>query len=114
MSRLSLSSLRSLAAVDQRSRIYATVFAIAIRFELDDTKAANDAKHFQDILKCFGFPAAEEYVISGSDKTPGWSIDAKFKKILKFAIHASSSGRALVMVHYAGHSKRVYMKSSLS
>ena len=59
-SKLTVESLKTslAAAVDQRSRIYAHVFAIAFRFELDDTTAANDTKHFQDILNCFGFPPA--------------------------------------------------------
>ncbi|KAN0069348.1 hypothetical protein V8E54_012363 [Elaphomyces granulatus] len=42
--------------------------SIAFRFEHDDTNAVNDTEHFQPILKCFGFPRAEEYIISGNDK----------------------------------------------
>ena len=86
-------------AVDQRSRVYSKIFSIVFRFEHDNTNAENDTKHFQTILKCFGFPRAEEY---GSDRSSGGSVEEKFRDVSNAAV---SGERALVMVHYAGHVK---------
>lgn len=79
------------------------MFSLTIRFEADNTNAINDAKHFQNITHAFNFPSPERCVISSSDKTPGWTLTAKFLKILKKA--ADINGRTLVICHYAGHDR---------
>jgi hypothetical protein len=92
-----------LAAIDQRTRDYAQTFALAVRFEKDNTKAEHETKNFQSILRAFGMSPAEEYVINASDSMPGWNLRDRFLSLLK-AAH-SAAGRSLVMIHYAGHGK---------
>jgi hypothetical protein len=103
--KLTLDELKDLlnVAVDQRCRVYSKTFAISFRFELDNTTAANDTQHFQSVVRAFGFPAAEEYIIPATDKVPGWSVEGKLKAILTSTM--DTNGRSLVMVHYSGHAK---------
>src|SRR5947207_9180916 len=102
---ISLSDIQNAlrTAVSRRSRVYSKSFALAIRFEKDDTRAERDCKHFQHILHAFGLSPAEEYVIEGSDNMPGWRLITKFRSFLDAAIQ--SPGRSIVLVHYAGHGK---------
>ena len=92
-----------LSVLSTRTRDYAQTFALAVRFEKDNTKAEHDMKNFQSILRAFGMSPAEEYVINASDSMPGWNLRDRFLSLLK-AAH-SAAGRSLVMIHYAGHGK---------
>ena len=91
------------AAVDKRSRHYAQTFALAVRFELDDTKAYQDTEHFQTLLHAFDLKPAEEYILKKSDPMPGWTLKAHFMSLLRTA--STTPGRSLILVHYAGHGK---------
>ncbi|KAK2804778.1 hypothetical protein FQN51_001420 [Onygenales sp. PD_10] len=94
------------AVVDQRSRTYGQTFALTVRFEKDDSRAEDDSKNFQSILRAFGFAAADEYVISAKEKLPGWDLKDRFQAMLKAAKDASDNNqgaRSLILVHYAGH-----------
>jgi hypothetical protein len=61
-----------------------------------------DTTRFQALLSIFQFPTAQELIIQEDDRTPGWTVQSKFRDTLTAAI-ANRQGRALVIVHYAGH-----------
>ncbi|KAL2821051.1 hypothetical protein BJX63DRAFT_379097 [Aspergillus granulosus] len=88
------------AAVQQRSIQYTASYSLSLRWEADDTQAFRDASHFQTILRLLNLPAAEELIISRLSEPPAWDVQSKFRKVLSKAMNVS--GRALVVVHYAG------------
>ncbi|KAL2872388.1 uncharacterized protein BJX67DRAFT_5979 [Aspergillus lucknowensis] len=89
------------AAVLQRSARYTDSHSLTLRWEGDDTGASQDAGRFQNLLALFNLPPATELTINANDNTPGWTVQSTFTQILTHA--RSTRGRALVMVHYAGH-----------
>ncbi|KAL2808429.1 hypothetical protein BJX63DRAFT_439395 [Aspergillus granulosus] len=91
------------AAVQQRSIRYTATSGLSLRWEDDDTLAINDTVQFQNILGLLNLPAAEEIIISRDDTTPGWTVLDSFRQVLSRAKNVS--GRALIVVHYAGHGR---------
>lgn len=91
-------------AVDQRSRVYTFVSSLSFRWEKDQTNAEVDCNRFRDIVHLFGFPTPEQYVIPLEDRTPTLTLALKFCGMLTQAIVAK--GRALLLVHYAGHGEQ--------
>ncbi|KAL4788183.1 hypothetical protein BJX76DRAFT_367333 [Aspergillus varians] len=89
------------AAVRQHSTQYTDSYSLSIRWEMDNTQAHRDTGHFQSLLQTFHLPAAQELVIAATDDTPGWTLQGRFRQILSSA--KQNRGRALVIVHYAGH-----------
>ncbi|OJJ42433.1 hypothetical protein ASPZODRAFT_137248 [Penicilliopsis zonata CBS 506.65] len=49
----------------------------------------------------FNSPAAREFVITNTDRTPGWSVMGVLEEVVSKA--EKTTGRSVVMVHYAGH-----------
>ncbi|KAB8270651.1 hypothetical protein BDV30DRAFT_241263 [Aspergillus minisclerotigenes] len=88
-------------AMATRVRQYQKVIPFAIRWQGDNIEAERDTNNFNMILRSLGFPSAVEYIISTSDKVPGWALMHKFMDIVGEGLMCD--GRALVMVHYAGH-----------
>ncbi|KAF7586822.1 hypothetical protein BBP40_008262 [Aspergillus hancockii] len=88
-------------AMETRVRQYQKVVPLAIRWESDNDEAARDTNNFNVILRSLGFPPAVEHIISTKDKAPGWSLKDKFHQ--KVGEGVMCDGRALIMVHYAGH-----------
>ncbi|KAE8362719.1 hypothetical protein BDV27DRAFT_165989 [Aspergillus caelatus] len=88
-------------AVSQRSRVYSFVSSLSIRWENDQTNAEGDCNKFRDIVHLFGFPTPEQYVIPLEDRAPTMALNHKFWGMLCQAL--TTNGRALLLVHYAGH-----------
>ncbi|KAB8204490.1 hypothetical protein BDV34DRAFT_197232 [Aspergillus parasiticus] len=88
-------------AVDQRSRAYSFVSSLSLCWENDQTNAKEDCEKFRDIVHLFGFPTPEQYVISIQDRTPGWTLHSKVSTMIQQGLDAP--GRALLLLHYAGH-----------
>lgn len=81
---------------------YTLSYALTIRWEVDETGAHMDTSRFQSILTALQLPMADEIVIKADDKTPGWTIQKEIQYLLRLA-RATTQGRTLVIVHYAGH-----------
>lgn len=88
-------------ATEQHSRFYSHYQAVSFSWEGNDTNATRDIKSFQDILKVFGLPKAEECVLKSNDLTPGFTANCKMGGYISMALQAT--GRTLLIVHYAGH-----------
>ena len=100
------------AAVDQRTRRYAQNFALALQFELDNTKADRDTANFQSILRAFGLTPAEEYVIKASDLIHGWALRERLIKLLTTA--STTPGRSLISPLRWAWKRRSQRSTSLS
>lgn len=92
-----------LNTVAQRGKHYKSLRGFTIRFENDDTSAARDTKHFQDMLRALNFHLAQEIVIGKSDKHPSWTLESYFQSLVKEI--ESEDERNLVIGHFAGHAK---------
>ncbi|PGH35501.1 hypothetical protein GX50_01603 [[Emmonsia] crescens] len=90
-----------LAVVDPKCRNYTNSFGLHMRFEADNTRASDDAIHFQTLLHVLGLNRAEEYIIPQQSKCPQCPPLMRFMDILVKA--KQCSGRSIVLVHYAGH-----------
>ncbi|QKX61768.1 uncharacterized protein TRUGW13939_08924 [Talaromyces rugulosus] len=89
------------AAVRQHEVRYTDAHSLSMRWEKDDTEADKDTARFQMMLQALHFPAAHELVIKENDSTPGWTARGKIRETLAAA--RRTSGRSIVIVHYAGH-----------
>lgn len=88
-------------AVLQRSTKYSDAYALSFYWERDDTNAYQDVGHFQSMLSTLRLAPAREIVLKAGDVTPGWTVQGAFTKTLNAA--KQTKGRAVVIVHYAGH-----------
>lgn len=88
-------------AVIQTSTHYTESYAISIRWERDDTLAEQDVGHFRSLLSTLRLAAPREVVIAAGDPTPGLTAQREFERQLTAA--RQTRGRAIVVVHYAGH-----------
>ena len=90
-------------AVRQHGMSYRHSFAVHVRWECDNTAAKRDFENFQTFLKVFALSPAQELVIKDDDVIPGWTVLDTVKKTILAAKAASTSGRSLIIFHYAGH-----------
>ena len=98
-----LKPLRNLVeeAVMQRGKYYRHHFTFAIRFVADNTKASEDTKHFQHLLKLWKLPKAQELIIPLAERDPTTAVRQIVDSIQNQL--ANLEGRALIIGHYAGH-----------
>ncbi len=85
-------------AVNTRGRFYAHHHNFSVRFEDDDTNAARDAAHFQNILRALDLPPAKDVILG---RTALWDFTSALKKLGD--ILDVQDGRTLLIFHYAGH-----------
>ncbi|KAJ5246220.1 hypothetical protein N7468_001203 [Penicillium chermesinum] len=88
-------------AAKHRTSAYDYCASLSVFWEHNDVSAAADVHNFQQMLSTLNLPAAEELTIQSDDHTPGWTLQARTRAILKRAKDAP--GRALVLLHYTGH-----------
>lgn len=87
-------------AVNEHNAEYAAVYALSIRWASDDARTVAAATQFQNILEMLRLPEATELTLDHSDRPPGWRVQEKLRDLLASA--KRTTGRALVIVHYAG------------
>lgn len=87
--------------VDQHHRQFANALSLSISWQDDNTNASRDVSNFQAILRLFGYPTAEEYVIPDNACMPGWDIAVKIQGLIRQAM--KMTGRTIILIHYAGH-----------
>ncbi|KAE8160330.1 hypothetical protein BDV40DRAFT_290207 [Aspergillus tamarii] len=87
--------------VDQHHRQFANALSLSISWQDDNTNASGDVSNFQAILRLFGYPTAEEYVIPDNACMPGWDIAVKIQGLIRQAM--KMTGRTIILIHYAGH-----------
>jgi hypothetical protein len=70
-------------------------------FESDNTKAAEDAAIFKQMMKNLGITNVQSWMVPKADKTITWTVSDCVRKLhLKLR---EGDGRYLVIGHYAGH-----------
>ncbi|GKZ33914.1 hypothetical protein AbraIFM66950_004004 [Aspergillus brasiliensis] len=89
------------AAVEQRSQEYQSIYALTVRWKLDDTNADKDTAHFQNMLKHLDIDRAEEVILRSDDDL----LEFNFSRIwMDFTAKARlDKERSLIIFHYAGH-----------
>ncbi|KAL3475426.1 hypothetical protein BJX99DRAFT_229580 [Aspergillus californicus] len=88
-------------AVLPRSTEYTNSYALSIRWERDDRLAHQDVSHFRSLLSTLRLAEPREVVIAADDFTPGLTAQTGLEQMLVVA--KRTNGRAIVVVHYAGH-----------
>lgn len=86
----------------QRTVRYKNFFAFHSRWENDNTNAARDGESFEALVKLTGFSSLETYIIPEEESMPGF--EANWRIIQLWGKAAKSSGRGVILVHYAEHS----------
>ncbi|KAK2738137.1 hypothetical protein FQN55_000757 [Onygenales sp. PD_40] len=88
------------AALAQRPGVYSEYLALHFRWADDDTNADRDGENFKQLAKLLAFPPPKVLVLDKLDYTPSFTLTGAVQPM---AIPLPSSGRRIVMVHYAGH-----------
>ncbi|GES65373.1 hypothetical protein ARAM_005992 [Aspergillus terreus] len=87
-------------AINEHNAEYAAVYSLSIRWASDDARTVAAATQFQNILEMLRVPDATELTLDHSDRPPGLRVQEKLRELLASA--KRTTGRALVIVHYAG------------
>ena len=88
-------------AINNRGRSYDFITSFSVIFEADDTKADQDVKSFQSILKMLKISPAREIVVQKDEAFPAWEFQAIVRDLQKAT--AGIIGQSLIIGHYAGH-----------
>ncbi|KAK2812615.1 hypothetical protein FQN50_001259 [Emmonsiellopsis sp. PD_5] len=91
------------AALAQRPGVYSECVALHFRWADDDTNADIDGGNFRQLAKLLSFPPPKELVMDKQDPLPSHTLTGVVKPMV---LPLPSSGRRVVMVHYAGHGEK--------
>ncbi|KAE8333317.1 hypothetical protein BDV39DRAFT_165632 [Aspergillus sergii] len=91
------------AAAAQRGRDYTHVYSVTVRWENDDTNAAQDAERFQRMLKNLDIAPAIEHIIGHNDPSPGVTFQTALFNFIESFKAKSDAEHNLMIFHYAGH-----------
>ncbi|PLB51021.1 hypothetical protein P170DRAFT_436103 [Aspergillus steynii IBT 23096] len=91
------------AAATQRRRDYTNIFSVTMRWENDDTQAAQDSEHFQEMLKNLDAAPAVELIIRHSDSSPALTFQQAILGFIGKSKAKAESDHNLMIFHYAGH-----------
>ncbi|KAK2769937.1 hypothetical protein FQN53_005805 [Emmonsiellopsis sp. PD_33] len=87
-------------ALTRRDGVYSEYASFHFRWADDDTNADRDAENFRELAKLLSFPPPKEHVIDKQDLLPSHNLTGG---VIPLVHPLPSSGRRVVMIHYAGY-----------